>query len=54
MEVVREDKRRISTSKKLSFELINILKDKSSKSIAKKNLNINQAISNRSNIHYRW
>lgn len=54
MEVVREDKRRISTSKKLFFELINILKDKSSKSITKKNLNISQAIANRSNIHYRW
>jgi len=54
MEVVKEDSRKISTSKKLSFELINILKDKSSKSVLKKNLNINQAIANRSNIHYRW
>ena len=54
MEVVKEDSRKISTSKKLSFELINILKDKTSKSVVKKNLNINQAIANRSNIHYRW
>lgn len=54
MEVVKEDKRKISTSEKLSIELLNILKDKSSKTIIKKNLNISQAISNRSNIHYRW
>jgi|TARA_B110000977_G_scaffold183022_1_gene245246 ribosomal protein S7 len=54
MEVVAEDKSKVSTSKKLSTELLNILKDKSSKTVKKKDLNINQAISNRSNIHYRW
>jgi len=54
MEVVAEDKRKISTSKKLSAELLNIFKNKSSKTIAKKDLNLNQATSNRSNIHYRW
>lgn len=54
MESVHEDKRKLSTSEKLYFELFSILKDKVSKTISKKNLNTNQALNNRSNIHYRW
>jgi ribosomal protein S7 len=54
MGVVVQDNRKVSTFKKLSAELLAIFKDKSSKTTAKKNLNINQGISNRSNIHYRW
>jgi ribosomal protein S7 len=54
MESVSEDERKLSTSEKLHFELVNILKNKSCKTLAKKDLNLNQALSNRSNIHYRW
>lgn len=54
MESVHEDKRKLPTSEKLYFELFSILNDKVSKTISKKNLNTNQALSNRSNIHYRW
>jgi len=54
MESVHDDERKLSTSEKLSFELLNILRNKSCKTIIKKDLNINQALSNRSNIHYRW
>ena len=54
MESVFDDERKLSTSEKLSFELLNILKNKSCKTIIKKELNISQALSNRSNIHYRW
>lgn len=54
MESVFDDERKLSTAEKLSFELLNILKNKSCKTILKKELNISQALSNRSNIHYRW
>lgn len=54
MESVIDDERKLSTSEKLYFELANILKNKSCKTILKKDLNISQALSNRSNIHYRW
>jgi ribosomal protein S7 len=54
MEVVQEDKRKVPLSSKLSKEILSILKNKSSKAVAKKKLNIKNAISNRSNIHFRW
>ena len=54
MESVSEDERKLSTSEKLHFELLNILKNKSCKTLIKKDLNVTQALSNRSNIHYRW
>ena len=54
MESVHEDERKLSTSEKLYFELLSILKNKSCKTISKKDLNLSQALNNRSNIHYRW
>jgi ribosomal protein S7 len=54
MQVVLEDSKRDSLSNKLSIEIINILKGVSTRSKKLKALNISQAISNRSNIHYRW
>jgi ribosomal protein S7 len=55
LEVVSQDKRKVSTSKKLATELLNIVKNKTiSKAMSKKTQNISQAINNRSNIHYRW
>jgi len=54
MESVYEDERKLSTSEKLHFELLSILKNKSCKTISKKDLNLSQALNNRSNIHYRW
>lgn len=54
MEATREDTRKVSTSEKLSTELINVLKKSSSKALLKKKLNTDQSLFNRSNIHFRW
>ena len=54
MEVIEEDKRKVSLSSKLSKEILSVLKNNSSKALSKKKLNIKNAISNRSNIHFRW
>jgi ribosomal protein S7 len=55
LDIVKQDKRKVSTSKKLSKELINILQDEmTSRVVTKKIQNMSQAVSNRSNIHYRW
>jgi ribosomal protein S7 len=55
LEIVSQDKRKISTSKKLATELLNVVSSKAvSKAMSKKTQNISQAINNRSNIHYRW
>jgi ribosomal protein S7 len=42
------------TSLKLSEEILNLLIEKTSKSLKMKTLNNSQALLNRSNIHYRW
>ena len=54
MEAVEQDKRKVPIAKKLSKEILNILKSKSSKTVMKKHLNVKNALSNRSNIHFRW
>jgi ribosomal protein S7 len=54
MEAVEQDKRKVPIAKKLSKEILNILKSKSSKALMKKHLNVKNALSNRSNIHFRW
>ena len=43
IEAIKEDTRKISTSEKLSSELINVLKKSSSKALQKKKLNISVA-----------
>jgi ribosomal protein S7 len=54
MEAVEQDNRKISIAKKLSKEILNILKNQSSKTLMKKKLNVKNALLNRSNIHFRW
>jgi hypothetical protein len=54
MQAVKEDTRKVSMAEKLFFEISNTLKKSPSKSVKIRNLNISQALSNRSNIHYRW
>lgn len=39
---------------KLSSEIINILVDKHSKTVAKKKMSVKLALRNRSNVHFRW
>lgn len=54
VEAVKEDKRRHSYSEKLSFELVNVVKNISCKSLQRKQTNDSLASANKSNIHYRW
>lgn len=54
MQAVKEDKRNISTYEKLFTEIKQTLEKSTSKSVEIKNLNISQALANRSNIHFRW
>lgn len=54
VESVQEDRRRQSYSDKLSFELVNVAKNISCKSLQKKHVNDTSASANKSNIHYRW
>jgi len=54
MQAVHEDKRQISMEHKLAFEITNIIKNLPSKSLKIKEANILQALSNRSNAHFRW
>jgi small subunit ribosomal protein S7 len=51
---IEEDKRKVSYSKKLSEEILSIISNKISKTLTKKIYNNEQAVKNRSNIHYRW
>lgn len=54
MQAVKEDSRKISMSEKLSSEILDTIKKIPSRSVKIRNFNISQALSNRSNIHYRW
>ncbi len=54
MQAVDGDKRRVPTADKLSTELINTIKGKTSKSLQAKENNTQQALQNRANIHFRW
>lgn len=54
MQAVKEDTRKVSMAEKLFFEIFSTLKNPPSKSVKIRNLNVSQALSNRSNIHYRW
>jgi small subunit ribosomal protein S7 len=49
-----EDKRKLNFSKKLSSEIYNLIKNKSSKSLKFKQNNFSKALVNRSNLHFRW
>jgi ribosomal protein S7 len=54
MQAVKSDKRNISITEKLAFEIEQTLKMETSKSLKLRNLNITSALANRSNLHYRW
>jgi ribosomal protein S7 len=54
MQAIKEDKKKSSLSMKLSEEILSVLVNSSSKSKKLRNVNIAQAVANRSNIHYRW
>lgn len=55
MDSVKEDASNRSVTEKLIDELTSILvSNKSSKSLQKNKLALKQAVSNRSNIHFRW
>lgn len=51
---VSKDKRRISLTNKLFFEIFKIIHRIPSESLNLKNLNNLQAYSNKANIHFRW
>jgi len=51
---VKEDTRKVPMSEKLFLEIANTIKKAPSRSVKLRNLNISQALANRSNIHYRW
>jgi ribosomal protein S7 len=54
MQAVKEDVKKSPLAIKLSNEVLSLLKGALTRSKKLKKLNISQAISNRSNIHYRW
>jgi ribosomal protein S7 len=49
-----ENTRRFSFSKKLSLEILKLIKNNSSKSMKIKQNNFVKALTNRSNLHFRW
>ncbi len=54
MDAVDQDRRRVPTAEKLATEITNTIKNKTSKSIQTKEMNTEQALLNRANIHFRW
>ena len=55
MAAVNQDKRRTILAEKLSLEIINVVEKRaSSKALKAKELNIKEALANRSNTHFRW
>lgn len=54
LQAVKEDSRKVSISEKLFLEISNTIKKAPSRSVKLRNLNISQALANRSNTHYRW
>jgi len=51
---VAQDKRKFKLSVRLAFEMMNLIKKPSSKSLTLKRTNISNAYTNRSNLHFRW
>ena len=54
MQAIKEDNKKTPLSTRLADEIISVLNGSLSKSKKLRNLNISQAMANRSNIHYRW
>lgn len=51
---IKDDKRKVPLAQKLAKEIIEIIEGKSAKTLSQKELNLKNALSNRSNIHFRW
>ena len=54
MQAIKENKKKTSLSIRLSEEILQVLQGSNSGAKKLRNLNISQALANRSNIHYRW
>ena len=54
LKVVKDNNEKISFSKKLAFEILQILNTSKSKTLIYKKINNNEAFLNRSNSHFRW
>ena len=54
MQAIKEDNKKTPLSTRLADEIVSVLNGSLSKSKKLRNLNISQAMANRSNIHYRW
>ena len=54
MQAIKENKKKTSLSVRLAEEILQILQGSTSAAKKLRNLNISQALANRSNIHYRW
>jgi len=54
MQAIKEDNKKTPLSARLADEIVSVLSGSLSKSKKLRNLNISQAMANRSNIHYRW
>jgi small subunit ribosomal protein S7 len=54
LESAKEDSRKIDLSDKIAMEVSNLLLNDKSKSLLKKNFVNKEALSNRSNVHFRW
>ncbi|HND46130.1 MAG TPA: hypothetical protein PLC61_07025 [Chitinophagales bacterium] len=51
---ISENKAHLSLEKKLTQEIINIVKNKNSKSVLERDFVLKEAAKNKSNSHYRW
>ncbi len=51
---ISDNKSHINLEKKLTQEMINILKNKNAKSVAERDFILKEASKNKSNSHYRW
>lgn len=54
MQAIKEDNKKTPLSVRLADEIIAVIGESLSKSKKLRDLNISQAMANRSNIHYRW
>jgi ribosomal protein S7 len=54
LESAKDDSRKVNLSDKIATEVTHILLNDKSKSLLKKNFVSKEALSNRSNVHFRW
>jgi ribosomal protein S7 len=51
---ISENKSHINLEKKLTQEIVNIIKNKNAKSVFERDIVLKEAVKNKSNLHYRW